>query len=379
MKKEDAQSPAVHLVCGDDDYLIDQKARALVEAACPEAERALGLEIIEADAGIIEEALTALAHCLEAIQTVGFFGGRKVVWLRNASFFSDSVVGKSKEVKALSEPLTDLIKAGLPDGHALVISAVNIDRRTAFYKVCKQNANLIEYQTPTKTREADQSAMERVRDMWAECRLQPERGQVLDSFVQRVGTDTRQLMQETEKLATYIGTSARPVTIADLDAVVASAKESIAWALADQVGRRELVPAIRTLRQLLFQRESPIGLIFGLESRFRELILLRECMRRNWLHLEGSERFQKAVWTLDGEGEARLSALQRDPRKTHPYRLIKLIEQANRFSLRHLLRIQQDLAKTHENMVSTSVPQALQLELLVIRTVGKPVATSAHE
>ncbi len=370
--RKSTDTASVYLVAGDDDFLIDQKARSLVDALCPVEEQALGREILEGAVDVVDEAVQVLGQCLEAVQTVGFFGGRKVVWLRNAVFFSDSVLGKSDAVKKQVEALTGLIKAGLPEGQVLVISALKVDGRTAFYKACKAAAEVIEFKTPDKPREADQSVRERVRDIWRSLGLKPANEEVTEQFVLRAGDDTRRLMQESEKLAAFVGKDERVVTVEMVREVVAPGRESIAWDLADQAGSRNLGAALVTLRQLLFQRESPIGLIIGLENRFRELMLLRECMRRKWLRLEGSERYRKAVWNVDAEGEAALSQLPRDPRKIHWYRVAKLSEQASRYSLRELLRAQELLAETHEKMVSESLPHPLALEFLLIRLIARP-------
>ncbi len=369
-KKQSETATAVYLVAGDDDFLIDRKARELVDALCPKEEQALGLEIIEGGVDVIDEAVQALAQCLEAVQTVGFFGGRKVVWLRNATFFSDSVLGKSEDVKGRVEELTKRVKAGLPEGQALVISALKVDGRTAFYKACKANAELSEFKTPDKPVEAEQSARERVAEIWKKLKLTPAGEEVIEQFLGRAGADTRRLVQESDKLAAYLGPDRRPVTVDDVRAVVSPGRESIAWDLADQIGHRNLAAALSTLRQLLFQRESPIGLIIGLEHRFRELAILKECMRRKWLRLESSGRFSKAVWNLDAEGEETLAGFQRNPQKMHWFRVTKLAEQANQYSLRELLQAQSWLARTHEQMVSASMPQELALEFLVIRLVG---------
>ncbi len=371
VKKKENEAPAtVYLIAGDDEYLVDRKAREIVEGLCPEEERALGLEIIEGAVEVVEEALQALAQCLEAVQTVGFFGGRKVVWLRQASFFADTIVGKSDAVKTRVDALTQIIKAGLPDGQVLVISALKVDGRTAFSKACKAKARVIEFKSPEKAREAEEATRARVEDIWRSLGLKPETAEVMEQFTARVGPDTRRLVQESEKLVAYLGGHERTVTLEAVRAVVSSGRESIAWDLADQAGYRDLGAALVTLRQLTFQRESPIGLMIQLEHRFRELALLRECMRRKWLRLEGPERFRKAAWNVDAEGEALLSRLSRDPRKMHWYRVVKLSEQALCYSLRELLDAQQLLADTHEQMVSASVPHELALEFMLIRLLG---------
>lgn len=168
------------------------------------------------------------------------------------------------------------------------------------------------------------------------------------------------------------------MTEEDVSAVVSASRESIAWDLADRVGERMMSEALQTVRQLLFQGESAIGLIFGLENRFRELLLLRECMRRKWLRVEGSDRYQKAVWDVPAEGDAILKQFPKDPRKIHPFRTVKLIEQAMKYSLIELLDAQQQLADTHEQMVSSSVPTDVALELLLIRMMAREEPVGAQ-
>lgn len=365
-------SNSLFVITGDDEYAIDRKAREIVDQTCPQEEQALGLETIAGDVSLVDEAVEVLQKVLGAVQTVGFFGGRKTVWLRDARMFSGSLPGTSDEVKKVVEVLKNLIKTGLPEGHVLVISGQKFDKRGAFMKVAKSKGEIVEFKLPEKEKEADQAAKDRVADTWKAMGLKPAGAGVMALFVQVVGGDTRRLMQETEKLATYKGAADRTVTVADIHAVVAPGRESISWSLADHAGHRKLGPALEVYRQLLFQGESPVALIFGLESRFRDLLVLKACHQRKWVRLEGDERYRKAVWSVDAEGEEWLDGLSRDPRKVHPYRTMLLLNQAAKYTLKELVLIQRQLAETHLQLVSSSLPSALALELMLIRVIGKP-------
>jgi DNA polymerase III subunit delta len=366
-----ADQSSLFLFCGDDEFLIDQAAKARVEALCPETERAFGLEVIEATEDDTEKAVQALGQCLEAVQTVGFFGGRKVVWLRGAVCFADSRLGKTEAVKAAVERLTELIKRGLPEGQVLVISALQVDGRRAFFKACKAAGAVEEFKTASKPKEAAQATRARVSEVWAELGLRPAAGAVMEQFLDRVGTDTRQIVNESVKLSTYLGAGTHAVKAADVEAVTASARASMAWDLADHVAKREVGAALRTLRQLLFQREQPIGLLMGLEGRFRELLVLKDCLRRKVLFVEKDGWKSTPVWAPDEEAEAMLSGLSKDPRQQHPYRTVLMIEQAQRYSLRELLQAQLELARAHETLISSAMPAPLLLELLVLRLAGR--------
>lgn len=357
----------VYVFVGDDDFLVTQAAREWVNTLCPEAEQAFGLEIIDGAADNAEGAQQAIARVLSALQTVGFFGGGKVVWLKDASFLDDSQTGRAAAVKERVGWISDLMKKGLGEGLHLVISTSRIDGRSAFAKACKTHAQVKEFKTEEKSWEADKSARERTLQIWKELGLKPERNEVMEAFLVRSGNDTRQIMQESEKLFVYKGAQSAVVTEEDVKAVVSSARESVVWDLSDALGERKLGKALSVLRQLLFQGEEPMGLIFQLERRVRDLILIKECMRRKWLTLGGSGSYARAEWSHDAETDAILLRFEKDPRKKHWYVTSQLCKQAKEYTLRELLQAQAEVAKAHESLVSGGLPGPLMLELLLIK------------
>ena len=91
----------VYLFYGNDEYLVGLNARKRVDEICPEAEQALSLEVIDGNAAKIDDAVTALDQCIAAFRTVGLFGGKKVAWFRDVSFFKNAVIMKNEQVKRL--------------------------------------------------------------------------------------------------------------------------------------------------------------------------------------------------------------------------------------------------------------------------------------
>ena len=91
----------VYLFCGNDEYLVGLNARKKVDQVCPEAEQSLSLEVIDGSASKIDDAVAAIDQCVGAFRTLGLFGGKKVVWFRDASFFKNTVIMKNEQVKRL--------------------------------------------------------------------------------------------------------------------------------------------------------------------------------------------------------------------------------------------------------------------------------------
>ncbi len=366
LMSETANKTGIFLVFGGDEFTTTAKARKIAEELCPPEERTLGLEIIHGQADNVGEAQTIISCCLEAIQTVGFFDSRKVVWLCGANFLSDAGCGRSEEVKNRVAEMADLIKEGLPGNISFVISATNVDKRRAFAKACSEKGTVHEFaDAAKKPYTAERNAGDTAREVFRQAGLTVDRSDVMQAFIERAGTDTRQIVNEVEKLAVYLGDKKR-VCRDDVLAITSCSRDVPAWDLADAVGTKDLAKALRILRQLLFQGENPVRLIMSIEGRLRDLTIYREALDERWLEFGHGNSVQ---WKKlpDQVETAFTEHFGRDPRKTHPYRSFLLAAQAKTFSRKELHYCRNLALTAHEKMVSSSVPQHITLELLLIR------------
>ncbi|MDD5484036.1 MAG: DNA polymerase III subunit delta [Kiritimatiellae bacterium] len=350
-------SAGVYLFSGEDDYLLVQDARVLANKLIPPAEQTLGLEIIEARARNASEAGASIARCLEALRTPGFTGARKAVWLKQANFLDRSLLARSREVTETLASLTGLIKSGLPPGNMLIVTSNAVDKAAAFFKACQAKGE-IHLQAALKPWEKEKAAIAFVRSALRNNKLQFS-GRITEAIVALAGTETRQLIQEVNKLALFVHPR-REVREEDIRGVVASARESSALNLADAVGRRDLPKAIALMRQLLFQKENEIGLVMGLESRFRYLLIMKEMASG------------KTTGREKGVLEALLAGDKGRP--PHEYFLKKLDEQARLFSRQELDAARSAILATRLKLVSSSGLEELLLEKLIIQLCRRRVA-----
>ena len=339
-----------------------------MDRLCPKADQAFGLEIIEARVDTVADAIIAIGRCLDGLRTLGFLGGKKVVWLRDATFLGTGVVSESADVKARLDDLVKLIKAGLPQGQILVVSSLKVDGRSAFFKACQSAGHVTKFELPDKSYQIEQQARGTAGDAFRKIGLNigPD---ALEEFLDKTGTDTRQIVQEVEKLSVYLG-DRKNVQVADIQAIVSPSREAISWDLADAVGNRDLPGALKVLRQLLFQGENEVGLIISLENRFRDLLLYREAFDRKWLSVSGQEPWLKVEWRQSPEVEAFALSLVKDPRQVNPYRAGKLVAQARKYSRQELARCQALTLSAHETIVSATSAKELMLEFLLIKLLG---------
>ncbi len=333
----------------------------------PEESQAFGLEVVDGRADTVDTACDAIGQCLQSLNTAGFLTGEKLVWLRDANFLQDSVVGRSETVKNALARLGEQVKQGLMTGNILLITAPAIDKRFSFYKACQGAAEVIEFAPPTKGKAVLQDAMARLDGLLLESGLSMAE-QVRQAFLERVGLQTRQMASEVDKLRNYLG-DREEVTRSDIGEITSAHREAVAWDLADAFGRRQLGRALKITRQLLFQRESAFALIAMLESRIRDLIVYREALDTGQLRIVQQG---KVAWSSgpDAPGDDLAAALGRDPRDTHPYRAFLLAEQAEGFSMKQLQRCRRAALSTHRQLVTRSLPEHLQMEMLLLRMLN---------
>lgn len=77
---------AIHAVFGTDEGRVAEEALALFNELKPADGDEFANDVVEGVADDAEGAFQICARVVEAVQTVGFFGGAKVVWLKGASF-----------------------------------------------------------------------------------------------------------------------------------------------------------------------------------------------------------------------------------------------------------------------------------------------------
>lgn len=359
-----------YLYLGDDDYPMETAARDLIGRLVPPAQQAFGLEVVEGRADSVDDALTAIKRCREALVTPGFMmTGGKVVWWRSVTFTDDAVLTANESVKAAMKDLASVLEGGHAGDSVLVITARGMDKRSAFYKLAASRFEVREFMLPEKAYQLEDHG----RGVIA--RMLKEEGMSADAATvrlmqERVGADSRQIAMEVGKLALYLG-ERRQVTAEDVQAVVSRSLTAVAWDLQDAVGERRLADALEILRDLLANREAPIRIMIAVMGRMRDLLLYRECLDQGWLRIRGAGRNEQPDWGSLPEGvEAVLvPAFKRDPRSVHPFVAVKMANQARGYSMEVLRRNQRLLMDVYEDLVSSRIPEAITLELMLIRVM----------
>jgi DNA polymerase-3 subunit delta len=373
MAAPSAATPPVALVCGDDDFAVKQRARQLYQQWCKEL-GGMDHETIDAAVNNAGEALKSIGKLREALQTLPFFGGAKVVWFQNCSFLGDDRTGGSSTVTETLGEVAQELKAFRWDNVRLLISAAKVDKRKTLYKTLEKIGS-VESFTALSLDDRDWGDK---AEMAAGKLVRALKKQISDEALARlvnyVGPNLRQLASETEKLALYVGD--RPeIEVADVDAVVTRQKHARAFALGDALGDRDLPRVLRTLDDELWEmkvdsQKSEIGLLYGLIAKVRVMLMLNEMVQAGWLRADGDyNRFKAQLERVPADAfpaEKRVN-----PLAMNPYILFKSMPQARRYSQPELVRAMDLLLQCNRRLVSTSADERLVLQQTLVEIVRK--------
>jgi len=366
-----AKQSAVAMVCGDDEFSVKQRAKSLYSQWAAE----LGgsdHEIIDAAVSNSGDALKALGRLREALQTLPFFGSGKVVWFQNCNFLGDERAASTQSVTESLASLAQELKELPWDNLRLLISAGKVDKRKTFYKTLDKlgtvesfNALTVDdrdwaVQAEALTRKAFRSRAKEVAE------------EALAEFIARIGPNARQLDVEAEKLSLYVGN--RPeIGLEDVHAITTRNKNARAFALGDALGDRDLPRMLRRLDEELWEvrldpQKSEIGLLYGLISKVRAILMLKEMLREGWVKSDVDyNRFKSQLERVPAE------LLPEDrrfnPLAINPYVLYKALPQVKRYTQEELVQAMGLLLECNQRLVSSGADESLVLQQALVRIV----------
>ncbi|MBX3746064.1 MAG: DNA polymerase III subunit delta [Verrucomicrobiae bacterium] len=385
MGRTPAGSPPLFIAWGDDDHAVTRRTKQVFEDWRREAPDA-DCEVIDGTAANAEEALRVLGRLREALRTLPFFGGSKSIWLRSCNFTGEGRVSEAQSVQASLADLGRELAAFDWRNVRLAVSTGKIDRRRAFYKTLDTLADSggarIEH-FPALSPD-DRDWREKAESIAAaEFRALAKRpsGEALSSFVEQVGPNSRLLASEAAKLATYVG-DRQDIALADVEAVVTRGRHARAFALADALGDRDLPRALRCLQDELWamqsdRQRSEIGLLYGLITKIRTLILVREMFAEGLLRKSSDYRsFCAQLKTLSVEG---LPADRRyNPLEINSYVLFRAAQQCARFTPGELVLAMEELLQCNRRLVGSDLDGALVLQMAITRIASPATPPSPN-
>jgi DNA polymerase III subunit delta len=363
---------SVLLVCGEDDFGVKERAREVFQKWSEEL-GGMDHEIIDAAVSHAGEALKSLGKLRAALQTLPFFGSGKVVWLRNCNFLGEERAAAAQAVTENLAGLSQELKAFVWQNVRLLISAGKVDKRKSFYKTLEKIGSVETFAGWSADDWSDQA------QTWALRALRGLKNEISDEalalLAASVGPNPGMLSSEIEKLSLYVAPRSR-IEIDDVHAIVTRNKQARAFALADALGDRQLGRLLACLDRELWEirrdpRRNEIGLLYGLISKVRVLIFLREMLARRWLKPESDySRFKAQLARVPADELPDDKKL--NPLSMHPYVLFQAMPQAANYSQSELIAAMDLLLECNQKLISRNLDTSLVLQQTLIQIASRP-------
>jgi len=364
-----AAAAKIYAVVGSDDVEVKRTAAELAEKFKPKDAGEFGLETIDGAADNADQAAKSIRSTIDALRTLPFFGGEKLVWLKNANFLGDDQKARSITVQEALEELTEALEAGIGTEITFLISAIEVDRRRAFYKSLAKRAELQTFDKLDSSRRGwEEGATELVQGRARKRKLQFA-DDALELFVLLTGGDTREIENELEKLDIYLGKE-RAVKVDLVRELVPLTREGVIFDLSNALAARDLERALEMVRQLLDQGEDAIGILYGaVIPTVRNLLLAKDLMDRHQIPRPRAPfPFISAVNQLPPDAIAHL------PRKkdgnVNTFALGIAAQNAHRFTSGQLIAGMQACLAANFQLVTTQLDHELILTEVVVKILG---------
>ena len=341
-------SDSLHVVLGDDDYLVRQRAKEIYDEHSEDFPDDLSREIIDGRADRVEDVERILAEARSACQTLSLFGGGKLVWINEANFLNQTKTGAaqgSKEALEAAKPFLENLGES-----KLIISACPVHRNHTFIKWLKSNSTC---EDVAKQEKEDVSFRRLIQETAGECGVDFAFGAV-EFLAGKIGGHSRLGVEETRKLSAYLGKDGGPITEELITELVPDFGEGDFFEASEAFFSNDLQWALDAIERHFFHAKDARPLLATLQNRNRLLIQLR--VLSDGGELDPSQRLSKEK--LEQLGRKHAHHFSDSGEKStlnlftqNPWFLGRLLPIVKRFNTRSLIDLQAALLEAFEQLL----------------------------
>ncbi|MCB9556153.1 MAG: DNA polymerase III subunit delta [Deltaproteobacteria bacterium] len=306
----------LYVLCGEA-YPRDQLAAAIKQAVVGDQASAFNMDTFAGKE-------TTAASILSAARTMPMFGDKRLVVV------SDVHAMAADQLSGLLDYLAD------PSPYCcLLMIGEKVDLRLKFFAAARKRGALQRFE-PLKDRQvprwvADEAGRQRIA-------LKPG---AAEAIADAVGADMAQLASALEQLSLFAG--GQPVTVADVEQLLAKTRQRSIFELTNAVGRRDRRQAMLILRRMTDSRESGIRIVAMLARHVRQLWQAKELVAAQ----TGEKEIAQAIGV-------------------HPFFVRDIVGQARDFDVQTLARTHRALFDADRTLKSSKLSDELVLDRLVL-------------
>jgi len=363
---------SIYFVTGSDEAAVKSTASNLADSLVPHP-NPFTREILDGAAENVEQAVECILSTIQALLTFPFFQETKLVWLKNVSMLTDSVIGRSEAIGAALEKLQHLLERGLPANIIFLLSAPEADKRRTFYKALLKLAEVKVCDKPHfgwNATDADISDWLREKAERRGLQFNPS---ALDLLAIRIGASTRQAEVEFEKLshASLSPHTNTCITESLVRELVPATRESNIFDLSNALLTRNTPLCLESLQQLFFQGERAIGILLAaILPPLRNLLIVKDIVNSHRLRPPPhATAFANSLARLPAESIIHLP--KKKDGSINAYVLGVAAINCERYSLKELKSSLEKCLETNRLLISSDLDERILLTRLLIYITGQ--------
>ena len=259
-----ADMPSVYLVHGES-FLCRKMFDHILDGLLPKDQRSLGYDFLDG-----EEA--RLPVMVQRVSTYSMMQDRLVVAAKDVPLFSTD--RQSGILPTDLDALQALMEKGLPQGHYLLLTTPQADRRRTLFKAFSKCGLVVDCTVAKGSRKADKTEQAALLRTLMEEVLTPVQkgidGQAFTLLTDRVGFDPATLVDNLEKLVAFIGP--RPgITATDVQSVVERTRKDAIFEFTNAVADRNAPSALFYFHSLTQEGAHPLQFLKALGNQIRKI------------------------------------------------------------------------------------------------------------
>jgi DNA polymerase-3 subunit delta len=364
-KKKISENTNFHVIVGSDDGMVREEALALYNELTGGNDDGFTHETIDGNADNSEGAYEICSSASQSLMTMPMFGGDKVVWLRNVNFLADDVTGRAQRTEAGVEMLRGILEKGLPNGIKFLISADKIDKRKSFWKFLEKNAAVQTFDKIDINQEGWEDAVGRLVEGRAnELGLKFD-NDAMELFIMLAGEQTKQIMNELEKLDLFLGKERRVVTIEDVRMLVPLSREAVVFEIGQAIQKGNVTRAIQLVDEQLAAEESAIGIMrASIINVVRNLYMAKLILEKFKAPSGNYGAFAGALNRLPASDRAWLPQ-KKDGTGVNVYPIFLAVQNAKNYDLDGLQHVMVQTQRADQALVTTGLDHRMILHRLI--------------
>ena len=269
----------VYLFFGEETYLMEEAVKAVKAHLSPDGN--------DWNTDIFDGEDITLPEVLGALETGGFFPGKRLVMVKNPPWFKKKSKARNtneedgeeaKEGNGASDlqSLLDYLRRPHNDSVLLVTINGNLDKRLKIVQEIKKAGRVIEF--PVLTYKDNQLIYDRMRDFLK------KRGQRADTDVFAyltlvAGYNLSFLYRELDKLANFCQ-GQKEISLEDARQIASRGNLTVVFELSDALLEKDAQKSVAAFRALTKEGEAEQKLLYIIYKQFHDLIMVQELAKR---------------------------------------------------------------------------------------------------